>query len=86
MRTGPIVITRGVAALRQDPIYETWLNVCLQRYNSGDWGDLCQEDQQLNDQAIKQGGRILARYNNSAGDVYIITDGGGTTVLLTDEY
>jgi hypothetical protein len=32
----------------------------LDRHASADWGDVCPEDWQLNDQAIKDGSRILS--------------------------
>ena len=49
------------------------------------------EDCQLNEQAKKEGGRILGAYNTQRGRVYIITDDAlanpqVTTVLYADEY
>lgn len=61
----------------------------IKRYNSHDWGDLCNEDKQMNDDAIISGDdRILAAYNTSEGKIYIITewDLSVTTVLFADEY
>ena len=62
----------------------------LNRYLSGDWGDLPQEDKDMNDTAVKHPGstRILARYNLLCGDIYIITewDRSYTTLLFCNEY
>ena len=61
------------------------------RYSKGDWGDLCQEDKQMNVNAIKHGGRIFAAYKSSEGKIFIITDDTKTketvtTVLFAEEY
>lgn len=60
------------------------------RYIRCDWGDLCEEDKQMNEQAIISGKeRILAKYTSKAGkEFYIITewDRSVTTALLVEEY
>lgn len=59
------------------------------KYRQGDWGDICHEDMRMNDHAVKNGDdRIVARYNNSHGDIYVITeyDRSVTTILFIDEY
>jgi len=61
----------------------------LARHASGDWGDMCQEDKDHNNQALISGkGRLFSSYNTPAGKVWIITeyDHSITTVLLPDEY
>ena len=61
----------------------------LARHVSGDWGDLCADDKQANDDAIVSGDRILSAYILSTGvKVWIITESNrqATTVLLPDEY
>ena len=61
----------------------------FERYQRGDWGDLCEEDKEMNDKAIKYNDdRILARYNLKGGDIYIITeyDRSYTTIMFCDEY
>ena len=50
---------------------------------------MCEEDKQMNDEAIKSGNdRILAAYETSKGNIYIITehDRSATTILFADEY
>jgi hypothetical protein len=39
----------------------------LQRHLSGDWGDLCDEDRQANDQALVDGSRLLSAYQLADG-------------------
>ena len=65
------------------------IRFCFERYKNKDWGELCQEDKQMNDDAIKTGNeRILAAYDTSKGKIYIITehDYSATTILFADEY
>lgn len=61
----------------------------LTRHVSSDWGDLCAEDKQLNDQALTDGSRILSAYRTTKGTKFwIITeaDRSVTTLLLPEEY
>jgi hypothetical protein len=59
------------------------------RHVSGDWGDLCPEDKQLNEDALKDGDRIFSAYHTAKGvKLYVITehDRSATTILLPEEY
>ena len=61
----------------------------LQRHLSKDWGDVCEEDWELNDEAVEMGYRILSAYTTSKGiKFWVITeaDRSATTILLPDEY
>ena len=62
----------------------------IERHASGDWGDICVEDQGLNDDAILDGTRLFSVYRvlPDGGAVWIITeaDREHTTALLPDEY
>ena len=56
---GKLVMTRGVA---HEVSAECVLKV-LGRHVRGDWGDLCAEDKQENERAVREGnGRILSAY------------------------
>ena len=58
--------------------------VLLIKHWSGDFGDLCDEDKQLNDEAIYDGdGRILSSYKVGGESISIITeaDRSSTTIL-----
>ena len=67
---------------------------CLLRHSEGDWGDLCDDDHEMNDAAIeaeRDGGctdRLFSAYETDFGRIYIITeyDRSATTVLLPEEY
>lgn len=68
------------------------------RHVSGDWGDVCPEDAQTNEEALQQGSRIFSVYvlppplsegkTLSTAKVWIITeaDRSVTTILLPEEY
>lgn len=61
----------------------------LNRHNMGDWGILCDEDKEANEQALKYGGRLFSAYEDGKGTrFWIITeaDRSATTVLLPDDY
>lgn len=61
----------------------------LARHLSGDWGDVCEEDQEANNNALENEGRILSSYFDRC-DVkfWIITewDRSATTILLPEDY
>src|SRR5256885_593337 len=66
----------------------------LTRHVRGDWGEGCEADKALNDQAVRDGSRILSTYRTKLDvKLWVITeavsDGGSreaTTILLPDEY
>ena len=81
---GMTYATPGALALEVD------LTRYLHRHHCGDWGDeLCAEDKAANEQALKDGSRLLSCYRTPAGDrLYIITewDRSTTTIMLPSEY
>lgn len=61
----------------------------VSRHWSGDWGDISAEDYGVNEDAIRDGARILSIYDVQGGHrFYIITEAGrhATTLLLPSEY
>ena len=65
----------------------------LRRHQSGDWGNICSGDKNLNDEAIGNGdpdrqGRLLSSYSIGSDTIWIITewDRSVTTLLLPSEY
>lgn len=82
---GQTVITRN-AAETLDPVD---VNAALLRHAVRDWGTLCAEDWQSNDDALQTGCRLLSAYEDSHGvKFWIITewDRSVTTVLLPEDY
>jgi len=66
----------------------------LNRHVTGDWGDVCSEDKEANDQSLIDGSRLLSAYRTSKGvKLWVITEAAdddgnraATTILLPDEY
>lgn len=85
-------MTAGIAAdMDADKHFAGAIGHIIHRFLTDDWGTLCKEDCQLNEQAKKEGGRIMGAYNTRRGRVYIITDDvlanpQVTTILYADEY
>ena len=89
---GQVVATPGALhALRQSgEMPATFLN----RHARGDWGDICDDDLRLNEEALLDGSRIMSVYSTSKSEkIWIITDAANdagcrevTTLLLPEEY
>ena len=59
------------------------------RHQAGDWGDVCDEDRDANNQALQDGTRLFSVYHGANGvKFWIITesDRSVTTVLLPEDY
>ena len=90
---GEVVATQGVIKA----VDQSLLECCLNRHVRGDWGCVCAEDWKTNDEALKNGYRLLSAYAidesrpcEGFGDntFWIITesDRSVTTFLLPEEY
>lgn len=54
-----------------------------------DWGDTCDHDRKLNDQALSSGDRLFSVYHSTEGrKFWVITesDRSATTILLPEDY
>ena len=89
---GQILATPGALDAFADKVDRPTDFLC--RHAAGDWGDVCDDDAALNDQALLDGSRILSAYKTSQGvKLWIITDAADdngnrqcTTILLPSEY
>ena len=82
---GQLVMTPGVQAEVPPDEYMA----ALQRHARGDWGNVSSGDKKLNDEALKEGTRILSSYEGRSNvKFWIITeaDRSVTTILLPEEY
>ena len=95
MNFGPLFVTAGIAqAVHESAGFASELLESIRRYQTGDWGDLCPEDVQLNAEALRTGARIMGAYTaKQGGKIWIITEAAddngrrsATTVLFPDEY
>ena len=87
---GKVVMTNGInSKMAENKKFSDEIMNCFKKYMVCDWGDICNEDKEMNDNALRTGtARVLAAYNTSEGRVYIITeqDRSYTTILFADEY
>lgn len=93
---GQLCYTPGAQAVLQR--YQVHPFQLLGRHVRGDWGDVCPEDAQANEEALREGARVLSAYVLSppVGEsgtlapvkVWLITeaDRSVTTILLPEEY
>lgn len=61
----------------------------IDQHVAGQWGEVCNNDKQANEQALKDGERLLSAYRTSRNErIWIITeaDRSVTTMLLPEEY
>jgi hypothetical protein len=61
----------------------------LARHAAGDWGEVSAADWRANDDALRDGERLLSAYTLTTGvRIWIVTeaDRSVTTILLPDEY
>lgn len=60
---GRLVCTNRINdKIEQDNEFKKFVEESLARYTSSDWGDTCNEDVKMNNDAIRNGDRILAVY------------------------
>ena len=83
--SGRLMITRNA----KDALPRVEVDAAINRHLSGDWGDVCEPDGKLNEEALVNGDRIFSVYHTSDGvKFWIITesDRSATTVLLPSDY
>ena len=84
---GQVVSTPGALEALDKSGQQPWQ--LLVRHVQGDWGDLDAQDRRLNDEAVKDGSRILSAYTLTTGvRLWVITeaDRSSTCLLLPEEY
>ena len=93
-RLGQILATPGALEML-DRLDIHPLSLVLGRHVIGDYGDLCDEDRELNNHSLANGMRIFSSYKLAASSggsepetVWVITesDRASTTILLPSEY
>lgn len=90
---GKFVFTEGADRILDLEEPEEDLLDLLKRHVSGDWGEVIQEQKELNDKAVQDGSRILSAYKLSTGkQIMILTEAENksghreiTRILASDE-
>lgn len=89
-QTGSMVATAAISArMEESDLFSAFVRAAVFRHLTGDWGDVCEEDEGLNDQALIDGDRLFSVYDEGNGSkIWIITeaDRSATTVLFPDDY
>lgn len=86
---GQTMVTRSVnEQLMKNKPFAQFVAKSFVRHCNGDWGDLCDEDKETNEYALKHGERLLSKYENGDLSIYIITEWNRsvTTILFPHEY
>lgn len=87
LELGQLLMTQGVRHFIKQGLNPLGY---IARHRSGDWGDLCEHDLEVNRLALLHGDRIMSVYqlNQPIGTLWIITeaDRSVTTLLLPSEY
>lgn len=87
---GKVMVTNGVDSLmKKSERFGQFVSKSFIRHCNGDWGNLCKEDKEMNESALKNGDdRLFSRYENGEWCIYIITewDRSVTTILFPEEY
>ena len=94
--TGRLFMTKGVNEIvKSNPEFAKFLIASLGRHCRCDWGELCDEDREANENALNHGERLFSVYGSGnfgkeTGEmkIWIITeaDRSTTTVLFPSEY
>ncbi|VGO13669.1 hypothetical protein PDESU_02226 [Pontiella desulfatans] len=85
--TGQICSTPGALEAMMDALQSPV--EFISRHISGDWGEVCAEDQQANEEAVDANLRLLSAYRTKKEvRLWVITesDRSLTTILLPEEY
>jgi hypothetical protein len=84
---GRILATPGAIAAMEEAGQDG--GQLLRRHQSGDYGEICQEDWQENELSVAEGFRIMSVYTlANEVKVWVITEAerAATTILLPEEY
>ena len=73
---GKVVVTCGVNEALENKRFALEVSLALERYAVKDWGDLCESDQEINNDALNNQDDLylLAAYQTCKGKIYIITN------------
>lgn len=86
---GRLVVTKGIAdMMEENPQFSEDVTTAFVKYQNCDWGITCEEDAEMNNEALTGEDRILAVYETCKGEIWIITewDRSVTTILFPSEY
>ena len=86
-KLGRVVATPGALAALEKSGESA--SAFIKRHHVGDWGEVCTEDAEANEEALLSGERVFSVYHTAKNEkLYVITeaDRSSTCVLLPEEY
>ena len=95
VQLGQVVFTMGVSnVVYANKSFSDFLVHSLIRHTNHDWGDLCDDDKEVNELALQEGSRLLSGYDIPPSieihhqKIWIITEWSRevTTILFPSEY
>lgn len=88
LKMGMLLMSQRIFRGMEEATFNTEIAKCIMRHANGDWGDLEEEDKEMNKTALEEGDQVFSSYKTSKGNVWIITEGDreSTTVIFSDEY
>ena len=87
---GELVVTKGIDERMQDNAFYSFIAESLRKFYTCDWGNMCDDDKSLSDNAVKHGNTSIhgVYLNEKTGEeIWIITeaDRSVTTILFPEE-
>jgi hypothetical protein len=55
------------------------------RHVTGDWGDVSNDQRRANDEAVREGGRVLSAYGQGNMRIYVITEADRSATTIRTE-
>lgn len=90
MKTGIKVMTSGIVEkITDNKKFANQVKYFLELFLQGDWGDIPEDDKEMNNINVQMGtGSLMGAYNTCEGRIWIMTehDRNVTTILFPDEY
>jgi|SRR5699024_6359795 len=98
---GRVFLSEATSIDEKNLAFHNFIRTSIKRHFSGDFGDLCEEDKEANEEALREGYRIMSVYNipevlkakikdnyHNKDKLWIITeaDRTATTILYPSEY
>ena len=86
---GREVVTPGIyGAMNASKKFTAEIVHAMRLFCLGNWGRMSEEDKEINELALREGGRLMGAYKTCKGKIWIITeaDRSVTTILFPDEY
>lgn len=71
----------------ENSLHEMFVMLCKMRHFAGDWGEVSFAERQLNDDNVRNGGRLASMYSLNDIIVWVVTDPGHivTTAMFAYE-